>query len=270
MQPDLVVIGVVVRRELGANLKTALRWLAPLAGLVLLVCALQPSLAAGPLAAKIESMPAMLRSALGLGMVDFQRPAFYLATNFTSVVLGAALFAALLGAGTIAKEEALHTAELLYSAPVRRSRILIGKAIAVLIYTVALPIALAVVAIATLAAVVERPLEPALLASLFGTVVVIAICFAGAGMWIATRVRDARGAGGVALGLVLGAFALGIVSSLAPPVSALRYFSPFKLLEAPAIVAGGVPVVSLVAVAATGFGLAARAVQRYERRDLHT
>ena len=50
-QPPIAL--VVMTRELRANLRTFLAWSIPLAGMLALVCALQPSLANGPLGAKL-------------------------------------------------------------------------------------------------------------------------------------------------------------------------------------------------------------------------
>jgi ABC-2 type transport system permease protein len=269
MQPERAIVWLVYRRELAANARTALRWGVPLAALLAIVCALQPSLADGPLAAKLGSLPAALRDGLGLAIVDFHRPPAYLATNFTYVVLGAALFAGTVGAAIVAKEEVHHTAELLYTRPARRRAILVGKALAVATYAVALPAVLAAVALALLAAVVDRPLEPAGIAALFVMVACVALCFAGACMAIATLVRDPRNAGGAALGLVFGTFAAGIVSALAPAVAWLRWLSPFKWLEAVAIATGGLDLVRAAFLVALGFAAAAVAVVRYERKDLH-
>ena len=270
MSLDRVVVASVARREFGAGLRTALRWLAPLAGLLLLVCVLQPALANGPLATKIESMPALMRRAFGLELVDFHRPALYLAVNFTYVAVGVGLFGGLLGARAIAQEEALRTADLLFVAPVRRSRILVGKAIAVACYVIALPAVLGAIAIATLGVVVDRPLEPALLVSMFAATTCLGICFAGVGMFVATHVRDARDANGATLGIVFGSFVLGIVSALTPVTAPLRYLSPFKLLEAmPVVAGGGVPVLPALGCTLAGILLGAWAIARYERRDLH-
>lgn len=260
---------VVLRRELGANARGVLAWWLAIAGMVALVCALQPHLASGLLAAKLEAMPEAMRRAFGFEAVDFHRPAAYLATNFLYVTLPAGVLACRLGAGAIAREEALRTAELLYTRPVTRTRILGGKAAAVAIYALAFPLALAGVAIPVLAAVAERPVEAGLVASLFGGAAAVAACFAGLGMLIAACVRDARAAGGLALAIALGAWFVGLVSALAPAVAPLRHLSPYKLLEPAAIVAaGGLEPVRAGALVAIGAACGALAIARYRRRDL--
>jgi len=259
---------VVLQRELRAHARGALAWWLAVAGMLALVCALQPSLANGLLAAKLESMPEAMRRAFGLELVDFHRPAAYLATNFLYVTLSAALIAARLGAAAIAREEALHTAELLYTQPVARTRILAGKAAAVATYAVAFPAGLAAVALPVLAAVADRPLEVGVAASLFAGTAALAVCFAGIGMLVAASVRDARSAAGIALGIALGTWFLGLVSALAPAVAPLRWLSPYKLVEPAAIAAHGLDPAGVGTLLAVGAVCGALAILRYRRRDI--
>jgi ABC-2 type transport system permease protein len=266
---DVPVIRIVLGRELRAHLRTALAWTLPLAALVALVCALQPAMANGPLAAKLASIPETMRRALGLEMLDFQRPANYLAANFMMVSVAIGLFAGLLGSSIIAKEETLHTAELLYTQPVSRAQILAGKAACVAVYMIVIPSVIALVAGGLLAVVANRPLEPGVLVQLFVGVIVLAMCFAGAGMLIASLVRDARNATGIVLGVVLGTFFLGIISALSPHVAALRWLSPFKWVEPTTIVVEGLGVVAVLGLAGVAVACAALAIRQYRLRDLH-
>jgi ABC-2 type transport system permease protein len=270
MLPERAIVKHVLAHELRAGRRGAVLWWLSIGGMLALVCALQPALAAGPLAAKIASMPAAMRAAFGMTIVDFERPAAYLAANFMYIALGVAVFGGLAGARVIAKEELLHTAELLYVQPSTRTAILVGKALAVATYALALPAALAVVPLAILGALVERPLEPVLIASLFVACAFLALACAGLGMLVAASLRQPRAAANATLGLVFGAFMLGVLSVLAPGLAFLRWVSPFKLLEAPHIVAAGGPApLVLIGLLVFGVGAAAAAIRIYQRKDLH-
>jgi ABC-2 type transport system permease protein len=260
---------ILFRHELGAHFGTFLVWAVPTAVLVATICALQPSFAGGVLAAKIESLPAPLRRAFGMQLVDFQRPAAYLATNFPSITLVVCLFAAILGARVVAKEETLHTAELLYVQPVSRVRILLGKAAALALYTVAFPLVLGTVAVAVLAAVASLPIELGVIALLFAGALALAVCFAGAGMLVAALVRDARSAGGGALAFAIGTYFVGVVSTIAEPAAPLRWLSPYKWVDPMTIVVRG-DLDPLRAAVLIGLGVVfgAVAIARYRRRDI--
>jgi ABC-2 type transport system permease protein len=256
-------------RELAANLRTFLGWLIPLAAIVAMSCALQPSMAAGPLGAKLDSMPEVLRKAFGIEALDFRRPVAYLATNFTTVLLPTALFGALLGAGAIAREETLRTAELLFALPVGRGRVLVGKAMAAAVYVLALPAALAVIALAAFGAVVDVPLEPAAILALFAGSAAVAVCFAGFGLLAAALVRDKRSATSAAVGIVLGTYFLGVISAIAAPAAPLRWLSPFKLADPAAIVGHGLAPAHVAALVALGVVTAVAAIARYRSQDIH-
>src|SRR5262249_13783939 len=178
------------------------------------------------------ALPEGLRKAFGVGMVDFSRPAAYLATNFLAVTLIASLFGGLLGARIVAKEETMHTAEMLYAQPVSRVHVLAGKPAAAAGYAIALPRGGAIVAAAIRAAVVPAPLEPGLIAALFGGAAALAVCFAGAGMLVAALVRDARSATGGALAIVLGTYFLGALSAIAAPPPPPPLPSPYQPVQA--------------------------------------
>jgi ABC-2 type transport system permease protein len=269
MSLDRDPAAVVLRHELRTHARGTLVWWLAMAVMLALVCALQPSLANGLLAAKIDSMPEGMRRAFGLELVDFHRPAAYLATNFLYVTLSAALLAGRLGAAAIAREETLRTAELLYTQPVSRTRILGGKAAAVAVYAVAFPAALAAVALPVLSGVAERPLEAGLTASLFAGAAALALCFAGIGMLIAASLRDARAAVGVTLAVAVATYLLGLLSALAPAVAPLRWLSPYKLVEPTSIVAaGGLDPLRTGALVAIGAACGALAIARYRRRDI--
>jgi ABC-2 type transport system permease protein len=260
---------IVFVHELRASLRTWVGWVVPVGALVALTSALQPSLAAGAMAAKIESMPLALRKAFGVAIVDFHRPAAYLATNFTIVTVTAALFSALLGAGMIAKEETLRTAELLYALPASRTQILFGKLGALVIYTLAYPWALAAIAFMTLGGVADQPLEPVVIASLFVGATALAMCVAGVGMLVAVLVRDKRSATGAALGAVLGSYFLGVITAIAEPAAPLRWLSPHKLAEPTAILVEGLDPGRIGVLVLVGAAAAAAAIRRYRKQDMH-
>jgi ABC-2 type transport system permease protein len=260
---------ILIGHELRQSLRGWLFWVIPVGFMVGLTCGLQPALAKGLLVAKMDAMPEGLRKAFGLAMVDFNQPAAYLAANFMTTTLATSLFAGLLGAAMIAREETLRTAELLYAQPVSRTRVLLGKAIALAIYVIALPIVLGIVAVTVLSMVAEQPVDYGVIVALFVTACALALCFAGMGMLVAALVRDKRSATGAALGVVLGSYFIGVISALDESVAALRWLSPHKLAEPIQVLLHGfdAPMVALLVV--LGASGAAAAIALYRRQDIH-
>ncbi len=262
---------IAMSRELHGLLRSFLVWAGLTAAFVVLLAALQPSMAeagGGVFGAKLKAMPPGLLKALGITILDFRRPAGYLATSFVYLALVGALQAALFGAVVLAREEALRTAELLFVQPAGRLSLLAGKAAASLVYVVGLHALLALAAVASFAAVVDAPLEADLLLALFAGSAALALCFLGLGMLAASLVPDPRRASGAALGVVLGTFLLSALSALAPQARVLGWLSPFKLFDAArTVLDGGLDPARIAALLALGATAAAIAALRFRRKD---
>lgn len=271
-QLRLRVVAHVLRRELGAHRRSFVRWLVPMAALLLVAVALQPSMAGngGLLAAKLAALPAALRRGLGIGAVDLTRPAGYLAPYFVYVSLTAALLGASLGATVVAEEEARRTGEMLFTQPVARARILLGKACAALLYAVAYDVLLAAVTIAGFAAVVRGPTDAGLVVGMFAGAAGLGVCFVGLGMLVAALVRDARGAVQAGMGLVLAAYLVGALAAIVPKAHPLAYLSPFRAaIPSDVILRGHPDPLALAVLVAVGVVAAAAAIGFYDRKDLH-
>jgi ABC-2 type transport system permease protein len=274
MPPDhrvRAVVFVVLARELRAHRRSFALWVIPIALLIVAVVGLQPSMAGdgGVLAAKLAAMPESMRRAFGMMAIDLQRPAAYLSINFLYVTLTAALSGGLHGAAVIAKEETQRTAELLYSQPVDRLHVVLGKALAVALGAIAFNAALAAVALGALAAILSGPLEPGLVLALFGGTTCLGLASGGLGMLVATVVRRARVAGNVALGLVVGMYLIGLVGAISPAAELLRWLSLFEYVAPARILArGGLHPLAAGGMVTLGVCATAIAISRYRRRDL--
>lgn len=265
-------VSLVFKRELRACLKTFLYWFVPVVGLVIMTISLQPSMAqdGGMLAAKLEMLPESLRQAFGVTVLDFTRPANYLATNLIYVTLTGSLLAGILGATLVAREEAQHTAEILLTLPVSRAQVLLGKAGVLAVYALGFHLLMALTSILSFQVVVGGEIEAGLIASLFGGTAALGVCFGGAGMLVATLVREPRSAGSAALGLVFGTYLLGVASGIAPKAEKLGWLSPFQAVEPGQIIAnGGLDTVNTTALVLIGVACGAAAIVRYGRKDIH-
>jgi beta-exotoxin I transport system permease protein len=264
-------IRLVLGRDLRAHLRGLLYWLVPIAGLMIMVISIAPSMMqqGSMLEAKLQAMPEGLKRVFGVAMLDFRRPASYLAVNFVYVTLTASLSAGMLGATILAKEEALKTAELLLTQPVARSRIVAAKALVVAIHALAFNTALATIAIVGLGLVMPGPSEAGRVAQLFAGTTALAVCFGGLGMLVATLVVRARVAANAALGVVLGAYLIDVVGALSPDLDFLARVSPFRPMEPSRVIAaGGVDPIALAVLVAVGVAAAIAAGYRYARRDI--
>jgi ABC-2 type transport system permease protein len=267
----MTAIRLILGRDLRAHLRGFLSWVLPVAALVVLVVSIAPSMMrqGSMLEAKLQAMPEGMKRVFGVALLDFRRPASYLAINFIYVTLTASLSAGMLGANILAKEEALKTAELLLTQPISRTRIVTAKALVVLLHAIAFNVVIATIAIIGLGLVMTGPTEASRIAQLFAGTTSLAICFGGLGMLIATLVKRARIAANAALGVVLGTYLLDVVGALSPDLDVLSRISPFRPMEPSRVIAaGGVDPLALLALCAIGVIAAIAAAYRYARRDI--
>lgn len=260
----------VFAEELRTRRRGVVIWTLAVATLLALVLWIQPTMArqGSALEAKLALLPAALRKVFGLDGLDFRRPAGYLAVNFLYVTLTAPLLFGLRGAGVIAREEVDRTAELLFTQPISRRRILLAKAAAVTVHLVAFHAVLIAITLGGLAIVVDGPIEAPLITALFGGTTALAICFAGLGMLVATLVRRPSVAANAALAVVLGGYLLSVLGALSPQLDGLALSSPFHWVAPTRILATGGLDAGAAAVAGVGVVAGALAILRYERRDI--
>jgi ABC-2 type transport system permease protein len=264
-------IRLVLARELRAHRRSFLYWTLAVSLLLIMVISIQPSMAhkGSALEAKLAMLPDAVKRVFGLTGLDFTRPAGYLAVNFLYVTLTAPLSAAMLGATLVGKEEAQHTAEILFAQPVSRRRVLLGKAAALALHILAFHVILAAVTLIGFRLVVHGPIEAPLVLAQFGGTAVLAICFGGLGMLAATLVRRPRGAANAGLGIVLGGYLLSVVGAISPALEWVGWASPFHAVAPTRILAaGGLDPLAVAVLVAIGVAGAAAAVIRYDRRDI--
>jgi ABC-2 type transport system permease protein len=264
-------VWLMAKREVRAQRGSFLAWLVPLAAMVALVAAIQPSVASqnGVLAAKLAAMPASMKAAFGLGDLDFSRAPGYLATNFLIITLGATLFAGMLGASVVSREHAQKTAESVLTLPVERWQVLVGKTLGALSLFLMFHLTLVGTAVGVLTQVMSGEVEAPVLVSMFAGNAALGLVFFTFGLAIGT-VAEARAAPSVAMGAVLGLYFVGMVSRVNPTVSGLAHLSPYSLVE-PADIArqGGLAgqAAWLVVLAGIAWGAA---LYIHQRKDVHS
>lgn len=263
------VLWLVAQRELSASRTSFLAWAVPLSALVALVASIQPQAAGdhGVLAAKLALMPDAVKQAFNLAGADLSRPAGYLAANFITVTLGATVFAGLLGASVMAREDTQRTFEALLTLPLARWQVLLGKSLAIVVLLTAFNALVAAAGMLSLARVVPGEVEAPLLAAMFGGAALLSVTFAAAGLAVGTFLTKARAAPGLSLGLVLGTWMFGVAAKVSPATQEAARWSPFAVVDPQTIVREGGLGVQALWLPAVAVGLLTAAILWYERRD---
>jgi ABC-2 type transport system permease protein len=247
-----------------------LAWMVSLALLVGMYAAIWPAMRGQPsMHDLLNNLPEAVRALFAASGADMSTPAGYVQVELLSFMgpLLLILYAVSAGAAGVAGEEDRHTLDLLLANPISRTRVVVEKAAAMVLGTLALA------AVTGVALVVEgrwagmvlptggvfaAMTHMALLALVFGSLA-LAI---GAGSGNATASR--------AVPAVLAVTAY-IVNGLAPLVSwlkPLRPFSPFYQYNGSDPLRTGVDAVAIAVAVGTILALLASAVVLFRRRDV--
>lgn len=205
--------------------------------------------------------------AFGMDRLNFGTLTGFYAIECGNVVgLGGAFFAALTGAGMLAKEEKNRTAEFLLTHPVSRRRVLTEKLAAMVTQLLAMNLILWLSAVLSMGAIGEEiPWRSVTLmhaAYLLLQLELAGICF-GISAFL-------PGAGaGIGMGLAAGFYFLNLMANMTESVEFLKYITPFGYCEGADIVESGSLDTSLVlpGMALMAIGIAAAYV-KYEKKDI--
>lgn len=206
-------------------------------------------------------------NAFGMDQLNFGEFMGYFGVECGNVLgLGGALFAAIVGASALAKEEKEHTAEFLLTHPLSRPRIVTEKLAAALAQVVLLNVTVVLVTVACIAAVgVEA--DAATLALVFFAYLILQVEIVAVTFGLSAFMR--RGELGVGLGLAFALYFANILSNLSEDLEVLKYITPFGYADGAHII----PEKSIelpylaVGLAITAIGIAA-AYWKYTRKDI--
>lgn len=225
------------------------------------------------MSSQMEEMSAMMAdmgaftSAFGMDQLNFGEFMGYFAIECGNTLgLGGAMFAAILGAVALSKEEKEGTAEFLLTHPISRVRVITEKLLAVLCQLVLLnTVAVAVTFIGIAATGVDFELSK--IALVFLAYFLLQVEIASVTFGISAFMRS--GSVGVGLGLVFGTYFMNILSNLMEELEFLKYITPFGYADGASIVPEGEIELKYLAV---GLGFAAvgiaAAYVKYKKKDI--
>jgi len=166
-----------------------------------------------------------LSDAFGIDQLGFQDFMGYFALEFGEMLgLGGGLFAAILGAGMLAKEEKDRTAEFLLAHPISRVNVLTSKLLAILIQIVVLNLATLIVTLVCIFAIGES-VNAATIALLFLAALILQLEIAAVTFGLSSLLR--RGSIGLGLGLALGLYFLNLLANLSEELEFLKFITPY-------------------------------------------
>lgn len=217
----------LIRKEIKDNFKGLIIWLSVIASLILMIVILHPIMVEkmDMMDEMLNQMPKELIKAFNISNNTFKNILDYFFYEFQFILVASSIFAGILGANMISKEESDKTIQFIYSKPISRIDILLGKIITTLIYLIAFNFILFSLTAISMTLVSDQSINYLLLLNIFSGQLLIQITFAFLGILIAVLLPKPKAASSIIGGFVVVTFILGMISKIADKVSSLKYIS---------------------------------------------
>ena len=206
-------------------------------------------------------------AAFGMDKLNFGTLTGYYAIECGNVLgLGGAFYAALCAVDILAKEERIHTADLLFAHPVSRVQVMTEKLVSVLLRLTALSVIIYLVSVGSMLAIGEdvpwKVVNLLHLAYFLLQLEIAGICFG-----ISAFLK--RGSVGVGLGVAFLLYFMNLIANITKSAEFLKYFTPFAFCDGAVIVTDGKLDAGILAAGLVlgALGIAA-AYLSYPKKDL--
>lgn len=226
-------------REFRRGQKALVIWSLVLAGLIVWLLSIFPQFAEGQEAMKDlfeaypDSMKQMFRmDELNLGTLM----GFYGIEVYMMTTLLGSIYAAILASNILAKEENEKTIEFLLSKPVTRTRIVGEKLLSVWVNIFIINIVSAFSSIIGFQFAKEEAVEWGIFSQLVIATLLLHLTFASISFMLSSLMKKTRNILSISLAVVIITYFFNIMSGLSEDLAILKYFSPFKYVDAARII----------------------------------
>ena len=206
-------------------------------------------------------------SAFGMDQLNFGEFMGYFGIECGNTLgLGGAIFAAILGATALSKEEKEGTAEFLLTHPISRVRVITEKLLSVILQLILLNAAVIFVTFACVG-IIDVEADFAKLALVFLAYFLLQVEFAALTFGISAFMKG--GTLGLGLGLVFGTYFANILANLTEDAKPLKYITPYGYADGAHIIPEGSIEMKYLAVGLllTASGILAAYV-KYSKKDI--
>ncbi len=224
----------MLKRELKVNLKNFIIWNVALLGIFLVAYLIYPSIVASDNVKMMDEMLKMFPEEMlkafnyDISMMDTAY-GWLKSEGFVFILLIIGCYAGMLGSNILLKEESDKTIEYLNMLPIRRSDIVIHKAIVGVLYIVLMILLLTIFNYVGLSLSGEFDKKQFFLLSitpLFPSLVLYFVC-----MFLSTFTHKTKKMFGISLGIVLISYVLQMLSQISESVEFLKYVLIFTLAD---------------------------------------
>lgn len=226
-------------REMKANRKALIIWCTCMIVGVISGMAKYTAYSSGGTSSQvIKDLPQSIKALFGMGSLDVTTMSGFFAFLFLYIAVAAAIHAAILGSGILAKEERDKTTEFLIIKPISRFSIITSKFSAAFVNIVILNMVTMVTSIGMVSAYNKGKDITGEIIVFFLSMLVIQMIFLSLGALLSAFMRNPKGAGSIASSAVIGTYIISAITSFNDRLNVLNVLSPFKYFSADRIIAG--------------------------------
>ncbi len=230
------------QREFRRNIKGLLIWTIIIGGLVIFTLSVYPQFAEQQEGFEdfMQAFPEGFMKAFGMDRVSIITPlGFYAIECYLMTTLFGSIYAVSLGSSIVSKEENEKTAEFLLSKPITRFNIISQKLLLVLANLIIFNIISVLISYFGLAmGDAEYEVNIFILLSFVGPFL-LHLTFATLTFLISIIIRRSRTIFSISLGIVFVTYFFNVMAQLSDKFEFLKYFSPFKYVDAGDIIENG-------------------------------
>lgn len=225
-------------RELKAHRKALIIWCAVVVLTIVSGMGKYTAYSSGNGSQVFDEMPKVMKAIFGIGSFDVTTISGFFGFLFSYILLIAGIHAVLLGSGIIAKEERDKTTEFLMIKPVSRVTVITSKLLAALANVVILDLITLLSSLAITASYSKGEDNSGVVSAFILSMFLVQLIFLSLGAMLAGTMKNPKGSGGLATGIMLGAFVISKITDITDQLSLLNILSPFKYFNAVDIVDG--------------------------------
>jgi ABC-2 type transport system permease protein len=226
--------------ELRSYRRSTIIWAASLAALILIFMMLFPAFSKDVATSKklLQSLPPVVRSALGIQLANFFTIFGFYSYLFTYAVLTGSVQAMNLGASIISKEDSGKTADFLLTKPITRPQVMTAKLLAALSSLAVTNIIYLITAAASAKAVTTESFSMKIFIMISLILFFVQLMFLALGVLVSVILPKIKSVIAVSLPVVFGFFIIAMLGSVLGN-KAVRYVTPFKFYDPAYIVKHG-------------------------------
>ena len=264
----------VFKHELKTNLKSVLIWstalfLTAAAGFGEYVSMMKAG-SLDELDALLGTMPRIVQVMFGMGSLPINTPMGWYACMFLWCAVVAYLYAALLGASIISKEESEKTSEFLYTRPIKRSQVMSGKILASILQVCVIVFFGWLSVIVVFAPHLEEASYVAdIHLTMFG-MLLTSIVFLFVGLCLSAIFSEKGKAATYSAAAVVATYFISVAIEANGDVDFLNFLSPFRYFETARMIEIGIEAPYVLLSAFLVFALGALTYVFYCKRDLRS